>query len=608
MKMKMNIILVFLTFLLLKLTSGFKLASLTNKTNRVFMDETDPRCLIPYCHCKSSFSSLLCDNFTSFNQLDFKRTNKIQFDDVELTPLIDLSLNESLNLDGLYVAGTLILNRIISLNPFYNPFKDVTVKTLLNLYIVNSTIDYYTNIPSLILQSYEFKLLEACQYSSSNLNELIFSNLILNELRFMNVKFNHNLCPIIFKSSNINRFNIINPLGTLFGFMDLYFTPDIVFVSQEYPLRINIERYILSFRDPIPINSAVIMVINSINTLNRHLLQYTKIIELNKLKQVNRIDEATFKNLKYLKQLEFYDMNLKNILLNTRKWLLNLNVDEVFDIDKNQLIAANFDRNRIFKLFIEINSFWQFNTNNIESINDNICLFKYFKHNKLVYPLMLYSDTHTKCTCVIYWLYKYIDQYKYIYQLSSTFMPLHCFQNVNYTNEISKCQFDTTFNQCVDFQEPITPTTTRVTITSPTIFTVSSFTFSSITTKSTDKPSSSSLLTSNPSFSTASTSKTSSYFASSTVNHLLDGDSRTNDLIKQSRINFYIAISLLIIIVLIIIILIILFYKTFILKPKTVNTNDNKKSTTIRSKTFNYRNATQTSFQTPSSTSSIDIE
>ena len=71
-------------------------------------------CLRPFCFCPS-LNVLNCNNFTSFDQLDFSLTNGRVFECVEIHPLnTQLDMNERLRLQGLHLNGRIIISNIKS--------------------------------------------------------------------------------------------------------------------------------------------------------------------------------------------------------------------------------------------------------------------------------------------------------------------------------------------------------------------------------------------------------------------------------------------------------------------------------------------------------------
>ena len=527
-------------------------------------DESYERCLKPFCEC--FHLKLSCTNFTSFKQLDFKRSNSFRYDTVELMSANRLDLDRNLSFIGLNIFGSLLLSNVRSFTPFYNPFKDIIVSFEFNLFISNSTIELNT----LGLSNSQLQSINSCNNFASKTDELLFSSLKINEFRFCNANFSQQLCPIVFSNANIEVFTIISPIGNSFGFRQMNG------INSNAP---SILKLVLSYAsgNELPNNLANITQINSVYILNGQLFSAITSLEFNKLIYLEEIEASTFKSFKNLKKLELYDINLKKIFEKSRKWIKNLNIHENYDLDYLNL-ENNFQRDRVLIMLISTEENWTFK-------NDDICSFKYFPHDKLVYPLLLYTSTKKiECNCVVYYLYKYFDQYKFLYQANPIFFPIYCFENVNYENEIKKCEFDRVLNNCVEIEEPsLIITTTRttaittVTTTIPTTSRNDSTAISQLTTATTSTAISiisssstnvqpSTTTTTSTSTKVESTLITSSF--SSTHTLVLKTEDLTPNYLKQTRASFYIGISLLVIAIGLVIVLTLVAYKTFFVKPR----------------------------------------
>jgi hypothetical protein len=60
----------------------------------------------PFCHCKDS-KSLVCNNFSSFQELNFRRLSGRPFESVQLIPHdgLQLDLDQNLKFNGLVLNG-----------------------------------------------------------------------------------------------------------------------------------------------------------------------------------------------------------------------------------------------------------------------------------------------------------------------------------------------------------------------------------------------------------------------------------------------------------------------------------------------------------------------
>jgi hypothetical protein len=148
------------------------------------------------------------------------------------------------------------------------------------------------------------------------------------------------------------------------------------------------------------------------------------------------IQEDTFKCFPNLKKFEINKVNLKDLLTRNRRWLKNLNFNQpIFNFDSQRITSIVMEK--IFKLIIWADA-WNFNE------EKDICLFRNFPHEKLVFPFIINSPTTLPCTCTIYWMYKNLAKYQSIYSLNQNIIPMHCFTaNSNW----DRCQFGALFNK-----------------------------------------------------------------------------------------------------------------------------------------------------------------
>lgn len=164
-------------------------------------------------------------------------------------------------------------------------------------------------------------------------------------------------------------------------------------------------------------------------TLNSVFFHELKRINLDSLFNLKYIERNTFKNLQNVKDLVLNGHGLKQLLNENDAWLSNLNYyqqpifwEETYPLDVEEI------KTKIFRLIIwfDDKDTWEFNE------TKDICLFKSFPHEKLVFPFMIANKMKVKCTCTIYWLYKNLSKYELIFNLNEQVMPLHCFEDPNW--------------------------------------------------------------------------------------------------------------------------------------------------------------------------------
>jgi len=407
-----------------------------NKINGVDAQLLPRDCMSPFCLCLDT-TTLFCSNFTSFKQLDFQRVSGIVFELVEIRPFNRrLDLNENLNFNGLKLNGRLTLSNLDSLSAFYNPFRQILYEQF-SLSILNSNFRFVGS--SIGNNEAENSILYYCNFLNSAQNfDFIFANLRIVEFTLSGIFFEQTMCPILFRNTRIFNLVIIDPFGA-FGFRNL--TTEISTNDVSAILNANIRQ--IEFDYSKSTNILQQQWLDTQSLINPILFNQLDRINLNSARRLQYIQEETFKQLKNVRKFEIKNVNIKDLLIRNRRWLKNLNFNTpIYDIDNlklNTSMSAN-----VFQLIIWIDNEWDFNDER------DICLFRSFPHNKLVFPFLLFSQKTLPCTCTIYWLYKYFSKYQALYNLNQDIVPFHCFQQANWDS----CRFDALFNKYCPNSEP----------------------------------------------------------------------------------------------------------------------------------------------------------
>ncbi len=383
-------------------------------------------CLKPYCFCPS-LNVLNCNNFTRFDQLDFTKTNGKVFECVELhAPNSQLDVNELLKFTGLSINGRLIISNIKSFNAFYNPFRQITYN-MLSISIFNSVIKFYGNV----VNSIDMAILNECKYDQSVRNfNFIFGNLKLVEFSTYYCYFDRPICPLYFQNSKFDYYSVVDPLGA-YGFVNVIYS--YAMTNSSGILNTNIRQADFSYgvqnlEQPEWFDTQCILNIDLFKDLNR--------LNINSATRLAYIQEDTFKNLINVKKLEINKVNLKELLTRNRRWVKNLNFNQtVFNFENQRLSSVIMEK--IFKLIIWADS-WTFNE------EKDICLWRNFPHEKLVFPFIINSPTNLPCTCTVYWMYKNLAKYQTIYSLNQNIIPMHCFES---NSNWDRCNFGALFNK-----------------------------------------------------------------------------------------------------------------------------------------------------------------
>jgi hypothetical protein len=151
------------------------------------------------------YKTLICDNFETFNELDFTKTNNQEFNKLEIIVKEDvkLSLNDDLNLAGFkFVLNNKTIPKILIEN--INNGIDWRSLVLTNHFSNNIQIDIEIKRTTFWSSNQILSNIE-CQQATT---PFIFSNLNINELKIVEPNFDLNdpICPLIFSKSVIKTF------------------------------------------------------------------------------------------------------------------------------------------------------------------------------------------------------------------------------------------------------------------------------------------------------------------------------------------------------------------------------------------------------------------
>lgn len=387
-------------------------------TQSINNNNDDSTCLNPYCACinfNDNITDLFCSNFDSFKQLDFTKTQDRKFRDVELFPKIDLDLNRDLNLSGLNLISniaTISFNRLKRVLVTYNPFEIIS-DNLNEIFIEDSQIEF---VYDEILNSNE--KLDCAKLLNK---ETIFSNLKLDEFGFFDVIFkNSKLCSTLFQNSYIYRFTY-----SMASVEDSFYLD-----TRDLNLNIDVKN-LLVLNSFTPLNELKLLNQNVFKNVEKISFYYS---------QIDSIDENYFNQFKMLKSL-FIGIDLKNLFnKNNSKWLKSLNSNINVDLSLTQSINSSYIRNNYFELSL-------FDRNETFS-NELYCYFINLKHNQLVFTRFENFPEFLKCSCTVYWFYKYYQLYASA-NISLVNLPKQCLQVPDLEQRIENCNFEVRNKICL---------------------------------------------------------------------------------------------------------------------------------------------------------------
>jgi hypothetical protein len=172
-------------------------------------------------------------------------------------------------------------------------------------------------------------------------SNLVFNYLKLTEFILANIKFTQPISPYLFKNSHIKNLIIIDPQNSI-GFTHLK-------EEDVAGLNLVINQFYLNYT----MNSNQPQWLDSDTLLNHMIFRHVNRVNINSAPQLSYIQENTFNKLAHLKILEINNVNMKDLLSKSRRWVKNLNYQvPYYDIDNislNSSLSSN-----VFQLVIFI--------------------------------------------------------------------------------------------------------------------------------------------------------------------------------------------------------------------------------------------------------------
>ena len=369
------------------------------------------------CFCQSN-ERIECNNFSEFKELKLSEiTNDKTLTYIRIKPSNSIILDNRLDLNGLNIDHNriqFVFENLLGVEITSSPFESVSVnKQLSYLSINNSTLDfYYRNktfdwICDLVLSDFKLKPL----FSS-------FRSVFLGQLD--KVRYPAKLCPVVFKDANLESLYLFN-------------------LTQEN--RPNFLQFNSSFFPISSLNS----VINNLHIQSSHIRLDNELLDRNVFKYVRKlsiefsslafIEPDLLKWFKSLRQINLWLFNFGEFIRGSNnKWLHYLN----HDLNVNLSNANQVDSYRDKQILLELND----EKNEYEYPDEDFCLFKYFPHHKLVYPLIK-SNKNLNCSCTLIWLLRYST---YSSESLKTDAVSDCFYNFDYM--VRKCFLSERLKNC----------------------------------------------------------------------------------------------------------------------------------------------------------------
>ncbi len=365
----------------------------------------------------SLVKSLICCNIKE-NELECD-DEIISFNSSQVYTAITLSFSnekEKILDSNLFVSNELKLADNFTLNlknirgfGMINPFSERKINNG-SLFLDDSAFNFYSN-ENLIDES-------LCQEISDN--EIfvsafdVFSHMV--SLGSNNI-YSNKTCPIHFKNSNINTFRL-NDLNQA--------TEQLRFV-QLNNTQLNCTIKNVEIFDSVSLN------------LNNQLFDMNLFSRINSLlvdnSILNDIQDDLFSDFNELKSIELKLNNFKDFVeQSSMKWLNSLNTNVTTDSNNTD------DQRQMFITLTDLISTYEYP-------DDDLCKFKDFPHERLVFPV-INTKPNLNCTCTLIWLIQYKDRVSGGPQRLETSSTKNCLNNPDFNSKVLDCNFPNRLTEC----------------------------------------------------------------------------------------------------------------------------------------------------------------
>jgi len=369
----------------------------------------------PQKACSYNGYWLDCNNFETFDQLNFKNGTYREQELIKIRPLNKIDLDDLFDLTGFSMKySSLELANMKSFPFFPHPDRNIKGKSL---YFRESTIDFVLNGRSIDET--------VCNELRFSMDKLRFFTSFSQSIGFHKTNEVRTLCPYIFYNMTLTN---------LFTHWPLKF-----YKTTEEDMKLSLQVFDLYNNTySLDLDTVSPLVFNQIRSLRGYEVQ------------LEHIDEYFFLHFPNLKYVRLVLTNMKEFFTRTsQNWMKHLNSQINVDLNnKTQTIALREERFTI--TFVDAKNEYQYP-------DEDFCHFAQFPHNHMAF-FQIDSNVQLPCTCTIYWLYKH----KEVLSFDLALGPMKkCFDNNQLSSKIEECDFESRLRLC----EPTTTTTITTTTT-----------------------------------------------------------------------------------------------------------------------------------------------
>lgn len=365
--------------------------------------------------CDFKNQKIECENFQSFNELDFSNVND-SIKEIILKPSEKIILDGSLDLLSLNFTSEYIVNleNIQAFQIFSNPFANrYLIKG--NLYINNSIFDFYKDNEKIDIKT--------CDYI--NRFEIFVSLFDVFDLVSLkeNVSYPTETCPSEFKHVNIGDFELFNLKKTnRLNFMKIPINDS----DSDLDCSINVLKI---FDSEIDLDTSLIYP---------EIFRNIKLFFI-ELSTITSIQEDLFKNLKNLKYFALKIRNFRELINMGNHWMKYLNYGVKVNLSDTSDVYRNSNKQMLFEMN-DLNLDYDYP-------ESDFCLFQNYPHERLVFPI-IQTKKNLNCSCTLMYLIKNKNLFANDSNIILTDSIATCFNSNEFDDLIKNCEFEKRLATC----------------------------------------------------------------------------------------------------------------------------------------------------------------
>lgn len=272
--------------------------------------------------------------------------------------------------------------------------KNISVLTIIVKFF-ESSLNFYLN----------GRILKTCDDFSSFIKpNSLFQLFKTNDLfenpigfYFINTKFKSSICPMAFRNAQISVLTL-EPLIDTFYKKNIPSFYDLPNVTED--INANIYALTLHNCENVHINKRI---------LNPNLLNQTILIIF--YGEILSINKGTFKSLRNLKYLQFYEDTWRKLVHNGLEWTLDFNPGIKVDLNNSTLMKKSEDLFVIIEIYIKLIDFndgLRKDRVRKEFPEEDLCLYYKLPFDQLVFVVDVnYYEKNMEMTCTYVWLIQF---------------------------------------------------------------------------------------------------------------------------------------------------------------------------------------------------------